>query len=154
MSIIVHGVYHIKDQFFIDYPDPYLKSNKGEKRPHYFCYKDPITGLMWMIPFTSQQSKIDDYNRRLASGKKVDIFHPTELDGRKGMLLIADMFPVIEDYIESAYEISGIPVIYKDISEIKAIERKAKKILVLLRKGVKFTSTQPDIFSIERSLLS
>ena len=31
------GFYVIKDQFFVDFPDPYLKGNKGEHRPHYFA---------------------------------------------------------------------------------------------------------------------
>jgi len=44
------GFYVLKDQFFVDFPDPYLKGNKGEHRPHYFALRDKKTQLIWMIP--------------------------------------------------------------------------------------------------------
>ena len=34
------GFYIIKDKFFEDIPDPYLKENKAGNRPHYYCFKD------------------------------------------------------------------------------------------------------------------
>lgn len=154
MNILPHGVYYISDSFFTDFPDPYLKGNKGERRPYYYCYKDASTGLLWMIPFTSQPTKLLDYQNRISSGRPVDIFHPTILDGRSGLLLIADMFPVVERYISQPYCISAVPVVYKDSSDIKAIDKKARKIIALLRKGIRFTKTQPDVFSIEKALLS
>lgn len=154
MTVVKHGVYHISDQFFIDFPDPFLKANKSEKRPHYFCFIDTKTGLYWMIPFTSQPLKVADYQKRLQDGRKTDIFHPTMLDGISGVLLIADMFPITDKYIASAYEILGLPVVFKDMTEIKAIEKKAYKILALLRRGIKFTSTQPDILRIEAELIA
>ena len=32
------GFYIIKDKFFVDMPDPYLKGNKAGNRPHYYCF--------------------------------------------------------------------------------------------------------------------
>ena len=32
------GFYIIADKFFEDFPDPYLKGNKSESRPHYYCW--------------------------------------------------------------------------------------------------------------------
>ena len=32
------GFYIIKDNFFTDMPDPYLKGNKAGNRPHDYCY--------------------------------------------------------------------------------------------------------------------
>lgn len=32
--------YIIKDKFFDDMSDPYLKGNKKGNRPHYYCFKD------------------------------------------------------------------------------------------------------------------
>lgn len=32
------GFYIIKDQFFEDMNDPYLKGNKSGNRPHYYCF--------------------------------------------------------------------------------------------------------------------
>lgn len=36
------GFYIIKDKFFEDMPDPYLKGNKAGNRPHYYCVVDLI----------------------------------------------------------------------------------------------------------------
>ena len=34
----ISGFYIIKDEFFHDMTDPYLKGNKLESRPHYPCF--------------------------------------------------------------------------------------------------------------------
>lgn len=39
------GFYIIKDQFFEDMNDPYLKGNKSGNRTHYYCFEDSITGI-------------------------------------------------------------------------------------------------------------
>ena len=51
------GFYIIKDQFFEDMADPYLKGNKAENRPHYYCFEDTKEGIYWMIPLSSQIDK-------------------------------------------------------------------------------------------------
>ena len=43
------GFYIIKDKFFEDMSDPYLKGNKAGNRPHYYCFEDRITGIYWTI---------------------------------------------------------------------------------------------------------
>ena len=43
------GFYIIKDMFFGDMSDPYLKGNKEGNRPHYYCFEDTCTGIYWMI---------------------------------------------------------------------------------------------------------
>lgn len=43
------GFYIIKDKFFEDMPDPYLKGNKAGNRPHYYYFEDTSTGIYWMI---------------------------------------------------------------------------------------------------------
>ena len=48
------GFYIIKDNFFTDMPDPYLKGNKAGNRPHYYCFEDSDTGIFWMIPLSSR----------------------------------------------------------------------------------------------------
>ena len=63
------GFYIIKDQFFEDMSDPYLKGNKSERRPHYYCFKDTKENIYWMIPLSS---KIDKY-RKLELYKMVEI---------------------------------------------------------------------------------
>lgn len=54
------GFYIIKDRFFEDMPDPYLKGNKAGNRPHYYCIEDTIRGIYWMIPLSS---RIDKYRK-------------------------------------------------------------------------------------------
>ena len=149
-----NGVYFLKDQFFADFPDPYLKGNHDGRRPHYYAFRDKTTGLLWMIPFSRQPSKLADYARRTAQGKTCDIFHLTSLGGVAGVLLVADMFPVVERYIRGPYTIDGVPVVFKDKSNIQVINTKVRKVMAMLRRGVKFTKTQPDVFRIERKLLS
>lgn len=39
------GFYIIKDSFFDDMNEPYLKGNKKGNRPHYYCFEDSVTGL-------------------------------------------------------------------------------------------------------------
>lgn len=54
------GFYIIKEQFFEDMNEPYLKGNKKENRPHYYCFEDENTGIYWMIPLSS---KIEKYRK-------------------------------------------------------------------------------------------
>jgi len=149
-----NGVYFLRDQFFLDFPDPYLKGNHSGRRPHYYAFRDNATGLLWMIPLSKQHGKLADYVRRTAGGRICDVYHLTALGGVSGVLLIADMFPIIEDYIREPYTMEGQPVVFKDKSDIRAIDVKVRKVMAMLRRGVKFTKTQPDVFKIERELLT
>ncbi len=153
MTISENGFYFISDQYFIDFPDRYLKANKAEKRPFYFCLFDSKTELLWMIPLSSKEEKIKLAEQKIKQGKS-DIFHLTTLGGKPGVMIIHDIFPVTSCYIKSEYAISGIPVQYKDTTEIRTIRQKAMKVLSLLRRGVKLVPTAPDIFTIEKHLLN
>ena len=51
------GFYIIKDSFFEDMDEPYLKGNKEGNRPHYYCFEDSVSGLYWMIPLSSRIDK-------------------------------------------------------------------------------------------------
>lgn len=58
--------YYLTNQYFIDFPDPKLMTNKeaidgqAHDRPCFYAFKDEKTGLHWMIPFSSQ---IDKFSR-------------------------------------------------------------------------------------------
>jgi hypothetical protein len=106
-----------------------------------------------MIPLSRQPGKLADYARRTAGGKICDIFHLTAVGGVAGVLLIADMFPIVDRYIREPYTIDGIPVVFKDKSDTQAIDAKVRKVLAMLRRGVKFTKTQPEVFRIEKELI-
>lgn len=54
------GFYVIKDSFFDDMDEPYLKGNKKGNRSHCYCFEDATSGLYWMIPLSS---RIDKYKK-------------------------------------------------------------------------------------------
>lgn len=58
------GFYIIKNKFFDDMSEPYLKGNKEGNRPHYYCFEDTATGIYWMIPLSS---RIDKYKKIVVS---------------------------------------------------------------------------------------
>ena len=74
------GFYIIKDKFFEDMSDPYLKGNKAGNRPHYYCFEDTSNGIYWMIPLSS---RVDKYRRIMEkkekAGKPCDILHIAKL---------------------------------------------------------------------------
>ena len=148
------GFYIIKDRFFEDMSDPYLKGNKAGNRPHYYCFGDGNTGIYWMIPLSS---RIDKYKRIMERkekmGKSCDIIHVVKLDdSRESAFLIQDMFPVTEEYIEREYTIAGNHLMLTSEHTVKDIEKKAKKVMGMLKRGVKFTPTQPNIIKILEKL--
>lgn len=148
------GFYIIQDRFFEDMSDPYLKENKAGNRPHYYCFEDAVAKIYWMIPLSSQ---IDKYKRIMEqkekAGKHCDIIHIVKLDdNRESAFLIQDMFPITERYIEREYTIAGNHLMLTSEHTAKEIERKAKKVMGMLKRGVKFTPTQPDVMAILKKL--
>ncbi len=148
------GFYIIKNKFFEDMPDPYLKGNKAGNRPHYYCFEDTSTGIHWMIPLSS---RIDKYRRIMEKkekdGKPCDILHIVKLDdSRESAFLIQDMFPITEEYIEREYTIAGNHLMLTSEHTAKEIEQKARKVLGMLKRGIKFTPTQPDVMAILEKL--
>ena len=144
------GFYIIKEQFFIDAADPYLKGNKGENRPHYYCFKDTNNDVYWVIPLSS---RIEKYKKiiesRIAAGKPCDTLHIAKLDNNlESVFLIQDMFPTTDDYIEREYTISGNHLMITSERLAVEIEKKARRVAGLLQQGVKFTPTQPNILNI------
>lgn len=149
------GFYIIKDSFFEDMQEPYLKGNKQGNRPHYYCMEDSMTGLYWMIPLSS---RIDKYKKivekKQKAGKACDIIHIVKLDDSKeSAFLLQDMFPITEEYIEREYTIAGNHLMLTSEHTVKEIEQKARKVLGMLKRGVKFTPTQPDVNAIKKKLL-
>ena len=149
------GFYVIKDRFFMDFPDPYLKRNKGRNRPHYYCLEGD-NGLFWVIPTSSIFMKYQNIiKKRSADGKPTDFLHVAKLDnGKITAFLIGDMFPVTKNYVLREYTFSGNHLRVTSDHLALQIERKAKIILGLLRLGYKFSPTQPDVLKIEQTLLA
>lgn len=150
---IERGFYIIKDEFFDYIKDPYLKGNKEENRPHYYCFKEE-NGLMWMIPLSSKLNKYEKLlNKKLEKRKICDIIHIQKLDnGKTSVFLIQDMFPITKFYIEREYKILNKHLSVTSEHSAREIEKKAKKVVEMLKRGVKFTPTQPDIIEIIKKL--
>ena len=148
------GFYIIKDKFFEDMSDPYLKGNKAGNRPHYYCFEDRTTGTYWMIPLSSRIDKYRDIvEKKVRAGKNCDIIHIAKLDdSRESAFLIQDMFPIKEKYIEREYTIGSNHLMLTSEHTVNEIERKARKVMSMLKRGVKFTPTQPDVMAILKKI--
>lgn len=108
-----------------------------------------------MIPLSS---RIDKYkkimSKKLESGKPCDILHIMRLDnGKESVFLIQDMFPITENYIEREYTIAHNHLVVTSEHSAIEIEKKAKKVMNMLKRGIKFTPTQSDIKKIIDKLL-
>ena len=62
------------------------------------------------------------------------------------------MFPIKEEYIEREYTLNGNHLILTSDRVAKEIEKKARRVIKLLRNGIKLFPTQPNIFKIIEKL--
>lgn len=148
--------YIIKDDFFKKFNDPYLKGNKTENRPHYFCFKDDAEGLFWVIPMSS---RVEKYKRimeqKAQQHKPCDIVHVCKIvNGKESVFLIQDMFPITNEYILRPYTINNVELKLVRENDIKIIHQKAKRILNLIERGKQFLPCQVDTMKIKKELLS
>lgn len=156
MEIIAGSLYFVSNNFFSKVQDPYLKINyDSTKRPHYFAFKDNNTGLYWLVPCSSKVEKFELLiQKKQKQHKPTDTVKIVKIFGRKTALLFQDMFPVTATYIDSPYFKGGQPVRIADPKIIQELEKNARKIINLLRRGVRFTPTQPDVIRIEKIMLA
>ena len=152
--MILRGFYVVDDKFFTDFSDPYLKGNKAENRPHYYCFNGG-NGLYWIIPVSNNYEKYQNIiDARTKLGKPTDFLHIAKLDnGRINAFLIGDIFPITENYVKRDYIFNGNQLKITSESVGLQIEKKAETILGLIRRGYKFSPTQPDVLKIEKALL-
>lgn len=147
--------YFIKDQYFIDFPDPYLMQNKGPShdRPCFYAFKDNATNLYWMIPFSSQVEKFRTiYQKKMARYGRCDTIDFGYVLGHEKAFLIQNMCPITQEYMKEEYidSNSNIPVRVSGAFEDR-LSQKARRVLALQRRGSKLI--YPDVLSIEKSLL-
>lgn len=152
----VYGCYIVKNSYFDKYNDIYLKANKNENRPHYCCFPDKEDSrLYWLIPMSHQIEKYEKIIRdRENQHKPCDILHILKIGGKKSALLIQDMFPITEKYIERAYTINSIPLVIKSKKDKEILTKKSRNIYRLIHRKVKLNPTQPDVLYIKDQLLT
>lgn len=155
MDFVSGRLYFISDEFFDYIGEKYLKANKETtKRPHYYAFKDDSTDLLWVIPCSSQVDKYKNIiNRKIENHKKHDHIRIIKVNGIEQAFLFQDMFPITEKYILNPYIKQDSFMEIKDIKKLADIEKNAKNIINLIRHGIKFTPTQPDIMRIEKILI-
>ena len=86
-------------------------------------------------------------------GTKCDTLDITKLDNNKeSVFLIQDMFPITDEFVEREYTISGNHLKVTSEHVAREIERKARKVLSLLKRDVRLTPLQPNVMKIYRQL--
>ena len=155
--------YFIKDTYFEEFKDTGLMRNKENKngkphdRPAYYSYFDTKTNLNWLIPISSQIPKYEAiYNKKVKNNPSgiCDTIHFAHVLGKKSAFLIQNMFPILPEYIKKVYKDRNTNknVIINNNKINTELNKKAKKILTLVKKGHK-NLIFPDVLSIENSLL-
>lgn len=113
------GFYIIKDKFFEDMPDPYLKGNKVGNRPHYYCFDDTSTGIYWMIPLSS---RIDKYRRivekKEKAGRPCDIIHIVKLDDSRESAFLIQSIQRFITRMDKTYKVKKLLIIWHNYSII------------------------------------
>ena len=62
------------------------------------------------------------------------------------------MFPITEEYIEREYTIAGNHLMLTSEHTAREIEQKTRKVMEMLKRGIKFTPTQPEVMAILEKL--
>ena len=73
-------------------------------------------------------------------------------DSQESVFLIKYIFPITKEYIEMHYIIDGNYMILTSEHTTREIEQKARKVMGMLKRGIKFTSTQADVMAIFEKL--
>lgn len=149
--------YFLRDDYFVDFPDPYLMPNKDgyrHNRPCFYAFEDVSSQIYWMIPVSSKVEKYKRlYQHKIAKYGKCDTIVFGELLGHEKAFLIQNMCPITTKYVDNEYidSVASVPVMLDGAFE-QVLIQKAKKILALTRSGKKLIF--PDVLQIEQSLIS
>jgi hypothetical protein len=149
-------IYIIKDEFFEKVDDINLKGNKEENRPHYYLFDDDENlELFWIIPLSI---KVEKYENMISefeekNKKRCDKAYIIKINNKKSAVLIQDIFPITKKYIDRHYTINENPLIIKNTKDILEIKKRAITIMSLIKRGIKFNPTQPDVLKIKNILI-
>ena len=156
MDIEQGRLYFLADGFFDTVNDPYLKINYEQtQRPHYFAFRETETSLYWLVPCSSRVEKYTNIiHKRREQKKSTYGLKIIKIQSNENVLFFQDMFPTIEKYIQTPYIRGGQVVRIADPKTINDLESNAKTVISLLRRGTRFTPTQPDVLKIEKLMLA
>lgn len=151
--------YYISDQYFQDFSDPYLMQNKEAINGHihdrlcFYSFQDKITGLYWMIPFSSQINKFQKiYNDKINKYGRCDTIVLGEVLGYRKAFLIQNMCPITSKYVKNEYLDSKTQTPVRIDWELEnRLNKSAARVLTLQRQGKRLIF--PNVLEIEKQLL-
>ena len=152
--------YFLKDEYFVDFPDKDIQINKetleGKEhgRPSYYAIKDNRNPLIyWVVPISSGVAKYQPiYDKKIQKYGNCDTIHFGYVLGNRKAFLIQNMCPVIDEYVSNQYiDAATRKPVSVNTNDSAEIERKAKKVLMLHRRGINLIF--PDVNKIEQQLL-
>ncbi len=152
--------YFLKDQYFIDFPDPYLMGNKGvitgsrHGRPCFYAIPDSTSLIYWLVPISSKTTKYRAiYNNKIARLGRCDTIVFGYVLGYEKAFLIQNICPATSDYITSEYldSINSSPVMIDKPTE-NTIIKNANSVISMTRRGKRIVF--PDILQIESKLIT
>jgi len=158
-SMDVGHFYFINDQYYIDFPDPYLMKNKEtisgvmHGRPCFFSFWDINKKIYWVIPISSKISKYKKiYQNKIKKYSICDTIVFGDVLGKQKAFLIQNMCPITSKYVSSEYidPKAKIPVQLNGALE-KDLIRSSRRVLALIRKGNNLVF--PNVLKIEAELL-
>lgn len=152
-NLVLHGLYKVNGQYFVDFKNPYWVDNKNEKRPYYYLFKDS-GGVDWMIPLSTQ---VENYRKKIANietahgAGKCIYYHIAPIAGIDRVFLIGDMFPISSKYVKEPFTIKSVPYVLKDSNVNKVIRSKAMKFIKLVSTGK--IRSRNNILAIKKKLI-
>lgn len=148
--MIAGHFYFLKPEYLQQFANPKFMNNNEHNRP-YFCAFTEDNLIFWLVPISSKVDKFEGiFNTKIKRYGKCDTIDFCHILGRKKAVLIQNMCPVTNDYILNEYlDPHNKPVQLCDKIR-KHIIHKAKKVLVLQRKGVELIFG--DVLKIEKQL--
>jgi len=153
-NLVIHGLYTVKDQYFLDFARPYWVDNKNENRPYYYLLKDN-DDILWVIPLSSQTAnyarKIQREEEKRGKGHCI-YYHIAPIASIDRVFLIGDMFPISEEYISTPYTIGARHYISRNKNINFAVRSKAMRFLKLVEQGA--IKSRNDIMGIKRALIN
>lgn len=142
MRIKTGYLYHIKDEFFKNYPDYNLMQNHelGRTRPTYFTIKDK--DILWFIPLSTKLEKYQKIvDRKIKKYGSCDTILIRKILNNDVAILIQNAFPTLEKYVDHIHTIHSLPA--KVNTELK------EEILINFKKMLNMKKHSIDLFFVD-----
>ena len=134
--MITGHFYFLKPEYAQQFANPKFMNNHEHNRP-YFCAFTEDNRIFWLVPISSKVDKFEHiYNTKIKRYGKCDTIDFCHILGRKKAVLIQNMCPVTQEFILNEYNDPHNKPVQLCEKVRKRITHKAKKVLVLQRKGV------------------